>query len=407
MDGPLPASRRLDLLALAPLPCRLDGAVALQVGGSLQCAWLVEGLAQLGHRVRVLSVGPVQPSRMEPGDPPPGVEVDWFAVEKLHTATPPPADAVARRRADFERALDRALAERRPDLVLLGNEGHPWYAAEPCRERGLRTVLIAQGVPTAGIPNGIYPPDALATFTGRLAAVDGVVAVSRHLEAVLSGLGLDRVTTIETATDTDAFRPRKPDPELLTAHDIEPGRFVVGSFVHMRPEKRIEDIVRSAELVVRSRPDALYLLAGEGRDREAIERLVAELGLGANVRLLGELDHRRVPAYMNLCDAVVLASEREGYSLVCREAQASGCALLATDIPAGRAATAGGSGLLFALGDVEDLAAKTLELAGDEALRRSICERGRAAVVENGSGDWIEAWSELLTEAARGEPAWR
>jgi glycosyltransferase involved in cell wall biosynthesis len=397
----------LDVLALAPLPCRLDGAPALQVGGSLQCAWLVEGLARLGHRVRVLSVGPVQPSPIEPGDAPPGVEVDWFAVEKLHASTPPPAEAVARRRGDFERALDRALAERRPDLVLLGNESHPWYATEPCSERGLRTVLIAQGVPTAGIPDGIYPPDVLETFAGRLAAVDGIVAVSGHLEAVLRGLGLDRVSTIVTGTDTHAFRPREPDPGLLALHGIDPGRFVVGSFVHMRPEKRIEDIVRSAELVVRWRPDALYLLAGEGRDREAIERLVAELGLAASIQMVGELDHTRVPAYMDLCDVVVLASEREGYSLVCREAQASGCALLASDIPAGRAAAAEGAGLLFALGDVEDLAAKTLALADDEALRTSICDRGRAAVAEKGAGDWIEAWSELLIEAAREEPAWR
>jgi hypothetical protein len=130
--------------------------------------------------------------------------------------------------------------------------------------------------------------------------------------------------------------------------------------------------------------------------------LVAAKGLGDSFRFVGELDHVSVPTYMTLCDVVVLASEREGYSLVCREAQASGCALVVSDIPAGLAAARGGrAGVIFRLGDVEDLAAKTLTVARDETLRRSLAERGRAAVVENGGDDWIRTWSETIVATAR------
>jgi glycosyltransferase involved in cell wall biosynthesis len=377
--------------------------VAFQVGGSLQCAWLVAGLARLGHRVRALAVGPPQPSPMEPGDLGPGVEVDWFAVEMLDTVRPPAAAEVARRRAQFELALDRALSRRRPDLVLLGNESHSWYAAEPCRERALPSVGIAQGVPTAAIPDGIYPPAALDALAGRLLGLDLVVAVSHDLEAILRGLGLTRVTTIETGTDTEAFRPRAPDRHLLAALDIEPGSFVIGSFSHMRPEKRIADVVRSAEIVLRSEPRARYLVAGSGPQLDAIVDLVAEAGLGESFRLVGELDHELVPAYMALCDVVVLASEREGYSLVCREAQASGCALVVSDIPAGRAVARGGAtGLVFELGDVEDLAGKILALARDDDLRRSVGERARAAVMGNNGDAWIHTWAEALASVTPG-----
>ncbi|MDX6642591.1 MAG: hypothetical protein QOD76_553, partial [Solirubrobacteraceae bacterium] len=395
-------SDRLDILALAPIPGRSNGIAALQVGGSLQCAWLLAGLARLGHTVRVISVGPLQPSDVEPGDLGPDVAVDWFAVEKLDTAEPPAAEDVRRRRAQFEVALDRALADRRPDVVILGNESHPWYAADPCAERGLQTVLIAQGVPTAGLPSGIYDPPARREFVEQLAKVDLIVAVSDDLEAILRGLGLDRVRTIETGIDTDAFRPRPKDADLLEANHVDPGRFVVGSFVHMRPEKRVLDIVSSAEIVLRSEPGAVYLIAGGGPLTDETVEQVAAKGLGDSFRFVGEVDHPHVPAYMSLCDAVVLASEREGYSLVAREAQASGCALIASDIPAGLAAARGGqAALTFSLGDVEDLAAKTLILARDEALRRSLAERGRAAVVENGGDDWIRVWSETIVATAR------
>ena len=397
---------RLEVLALAPLPYRSKGRVAFQVGASLHCDWLLTGLAGLGHRVRALATSPLQPSDLEPGDLGPAVEVDWFAVEKLNTVRPPAPEEVRRRRAQFEVALDRALAERRPDVVILGNESHPWYAADLCRDRGLATVLIAQGVPTAAIPAGIYPPPALHALVEQLGKVDLIVAVSDHLEGILRELGLTRVRTIETGIDTDAFRPRPPEVDLLEAHDIEPGRLLIGSFAHMRPEKRVLDVVSSAEIVLRSEPRALYLVAGDGPQREAMVELVASKGLSESFRFLGELDHANVPAYMALCDVVVVASEREGYSLVCREAQASGCALVVSDIPAGLAAARGGdAAMVFRLGDVADLAAKTLTLARDSTRRRSLGGSARAAVLGNSGDGWIRSWSEAIVATARGQAA--
>jgi 1,2-diacylglycerol 3-alpha-glucosyltransferase len=174
----------------------------------------------------------------------------------------------------------------------------------------------------------------------------------------------------------------------------------------MRPEKRVLDVVSSAEIVLRSEPRALYLVAGDGPQREAMVELVASKGLSESFRFLGELDHANVPAYMALCDVVVVASEREGYSLVCREAQASGCALVVSDIPAGLAAARGGdAAMVFRLGDVADLAAKTLTLARDSTRRQSLGGSARAAVLGNSGDGWIRSWSEAIVATARGQAA--
>ncbi len=184
----LPASGQLDVLAVAPLPYRLDGRGQFQLGGAFYCAKLLVGLARLGHCVRALASGPQPPGPEQP-EPLPGLTVEWFALDFLSAAKPPPAEYVRGQRARFEAALDRALSQRRPDIVLLGSESQAWYVAEPCRERGLATLRVAHGVPTAVLPAGIYPPRAVRALLAHMSQVSRVVTVARHLEEILRHLG--------------------------------------------------------------------------------------------------------------------------------------------------------------------------------------------------------------------------
>ena len=398
---PLAVNGLLDLLVVGPLPYRNKGQDVDQRGGVLYNVALLQGLRRLGHDVRVLATGPPQPGRLEPGDLGPDISVEWFAVEYLTARTPPAPAEVEKRCGQLERAVDRAIAERRPDLVVLGHEAQVFYA-DACLERGLPTVLFAHGVPTHGLLDGVYPPSALEALLERLSAIDLIVTVSRHLEAILRALGLVRVRTIRTGIDAEAFSPRRKDPALLASHGIEDDRFVVGSFSRMRAIKRVADLVASAELVLRSQPRVLFLLAGDCPERQAVVDLVERMGLGESVRFLGEIDHTCVPDYMALCDAVVLASEREGFGLSVLEAQACGRAVIASDIPAVRELVDDRrTGRLFPVGDVEALADRILELVTDGSLRRTLEERARASALALSSESWIRACSEMLIETAR------
>jgi glycosyltransferase involved in cell wall biosynthesis len=269
-------------------------------------------------------------------------------------------------------------------------------------ERDLPTLLISHGVPTAALHTGIYPPDATQALVAHLAGVDRIVTVASHLEAILSDFGVTRVETISTGVDVERLRPRAKDPQLLRSLGIEEGQFVVGSFSHHRSEKRLTDVVASAELVLRSAPHVVYLVAGDGPCRHEIAELIEAKGLSASFRVTGELDHADVPAYLALAHAVVLASEREGCPLICLEAHAAGRALIVSDIPAGREAARGGeTGLLFRLGDVADLAARTLELVNDDTLRAKQAANGLAAVGDHSTERWIQSCSDALVRTAR------
>ena len=73
------------------------------------------------------------------------------------------------------------------------------------------------------------------------------------------------------------------------------------------------------------------VIAGEGPERAPLEALIARLGLGDRVRLLGARAHEDLPELYTAADALVLASTREGWANVLLEAMACGTPVVASD----------------------------------------------------------------------------
>lgn len=108
---------------------------------------------------------------------------------------------------------------------------------------------------------------------------------------------------------------------------------------------------------VRHRHPAHLVILGEGRERPALEALVRQLGVGADVSLPGFVDNPH--AYMANAAVFVLSSRWEGLPTVLIEALASGTRVVATDCPSGpREILAGGThGALVPVGDTPAIAA--------------------------------------------------
>lgn len=90
-------------------------------------------------------------------------------------------------------------------------------------------------------------------------------------------------------------------------------------------------LLRAFSCLRARRPDAILLLVGDGdaQERAKIESSIAELHLGASVKLLGQrMDVCRI---MQAADLFVMPSEFEGLPIALVEAQAAGLACLAAD----------------------------------------------------------------------------
>jgi glycosyltransferase involved in cell wall biosynthesis len=163
--------------------------------------------------------------------------------------------------------------------------------------------------------------------------------------------------------------------------------------------------VASAARALARNPRLLYVVVGDGEDRARMEAACRQARVRERFRFVGWVAHGRMPAYVTLADLVVCPSEHEAQSLVCLEAQASGRALLASDIPAAREIVRDGeTGLLFPTGDVEQLAARTVALAGDARLRRAIGVQARAAARAHGVARIVTRYAETLAAVLAGTP---
>jgi glycosyltransferase involved in cell wall biosynthesis len=100
----------------------------------------------------------------------------------------------------------------------------------------------------------------------------------------------------------------------------------------LHPVKNHAFLIRACHELRKRGVPFLCLIAGEGSERVALERLIGDLNLGDEVKLLGHVSRRKLAAYYTLCDLAVLTSRSEGLPLVLMEAMAFGRLVLAPAI---------------------------------------------------------------------------
>ena len=96
-------------------------------------------------------------------------------------------------------------------------------------------------------------------------------------------------------------------------------------------EKNIDFLLRMFVQLRAQRPDALFVIAGEGPAREHLIKLTRDLGLTDHVRFIGYLDRNTdLPNCYAAGDAFVFASRTETQGLVLLEAMAQGTPVVST-----------------------------------------------------------------------------
>jgi 1,2-diacylglycerol 3-alpha-glucosyltransferase len=96
-------------------------------------------------------------------------------------------------------------------------------------------------------------------------------------------------------------------------------------------EKNIGFLLRMFVKLRAARPDAMFVIAGEGPARESLVKLARSLGVENAVRFIGYLDRAsELPDCYAAGDAFVFASRTETQGLVLLEAMAQGTPVVST-----------------------------------------------------------------------------
>jgi glycosyltransferase involved in cell wall biosynthesis len=125
--------------------------------------------------------------------------------------------------------------------------------------------------------------------------------------------------------------------------------------------------------------DAIFILAGDGPERDALEEQVRLLAVEDRVRFLGYRSD--IPELLANSDALVLPSLYEGLPLAVLEAMAAGKPVVATSVGGtDEAVVDGETGFLVPPRDSDALAAAIRRVIQDDVLAQRLGANGRARV---------------------------
>ncbi len=164
-------------------------------------------------------------------------------------------------------------------------------------------------------------------------AVDSLVVPSPQMLSKLREYGVETPAEV-LPTGIDAARFRGGDgARFRAAHGIPADRPMLVHISRVAHEKNIDFILRMLSHVVRTVPDVLLVIAGEGPALGHLKAMVGRLGLRANVQFVGYLDRSTtlLDCY-RAGHAFVFASRTETQGLVLLEALALGTPVISTAV---------------------------------------------------------------------------
>jgi glycosyltransferase involved in cell wall biosynthesis len=192
---------------------------------------------------------------------------------------------------------------------------------------------------------------------------------SKHFLVDHVGLRERDIAVIPNGVDTARFSPR------CNALRIE-SPLRIGTVGSLSPVKNQALLIRACHRALLQGIDLTLVIAGEGRERPALEKLILTLGITEKVHLLGHVTD--TPAFLNSLDIFVLSSDSEAHPNALSEAMACGLPCIASRVGGVAEITdQGRAALLFERGDEEALAAHIADFASAPGKRLAF---GKAAL---------------------------
>jgi glycosyltransferase involved in cell wall biosynthesis len=235
---------------------------------------------------------------------------------------------------------------------------------------------------------------------------DVIVAVSREdRRRMIEIEGIDP-SVVRFIPNGIAATPAIPSHDVRVEFGIPAEAPVVAAVTVLRREKALDVLIDAAGLLAPGFPGLRVLIAGRGKDREALERYARERGLDGTVAFIGL--RRDVADLLASADVAVNSSDFEGSPLSVIEYLAAGKAVVATRVGGVPDIVEDGvHGLLVERRDPVALANALARLLRDPALRAEMGARGRARqqrefTLEAMIGRIEELYEELFHASARG-----
>ena len=205
-------------------------------------------------------------------------------------------------------------------------------------------------------------------------------AVRSHVHTV-EGCRRDKIAVIPNGVDLTRFHGAHSNTTVPQAALPASGP-ILGCVARLSPKKGHDTLLEAAARVVRQRPDATFVLVGDGPLRTEIQAHADRLGLNGRLRFLGLVEN---PAsLLPRMDVFVLPSNMEGMSNALLEAMAAGRPVVATNVGGNAEVVLDGvTGVLVPPREPGQMAEALLGLLANPARASAMGAAGRARVEDH------------------------
>jgi glycosyltransferase involved in cell wall biosynthesis len=344
---------------------------------------LAMGFAARGHEVSLAAVYPHAKGSLE---------LTGNLAWDLALARPPSSKAAGH---EAVRGVFRILQASRPDVVFTAlPAANVLFAAmnivrwRPCR------IFLSHHSPVQTHSRML---DRLDSLVARASMVRKVICVSEAVRASLSGKPAAyraKATVIKNALPLWVERQIDELNNGAEGRVSRPGRKIVACG-RLAPQKNFPVLVRAMAAL----EDASLEIVGGGPDESALRALVASLGLGERVTLLGARSRAETLAIVSQADIFAQPSLFEGHSLALVEAAKLGLPLVVSSVPSQVEGVTRRDGTLCALTHEADdhvgLARALARLLDDTATRDAYRSLAVTLAGEIHFADMLDAYEQL------------
>jgi glycosyltransferase involved in cell wall biosynthesis len=231
--------------------------------------------------------------------------------------------------------LLRVLVKReRYDVVLCGHVNLLPLAEIASRLMGAKRVLLIYGI-DAWSPTGRRLSDRLVART------DVVISISRFTKQRFlswSTVHDNRVHLLPNAIHMEDYGIGEKPHYLEQRYGLSGKKVLMtlGRLLQSEQQKGIDEMLEILPELMAEEKNLSYLVAGDGDDKQRLERKAASLGLNGHVVFAGRVPETEKADHYRLADAFVMPGRQEGFGFVFLEAMASGIPVVASSLDGSR-----------------------------------------------------------------------
>ena len=201
---------------------------------------------------------------------------------------------------------------------------------------------------------------------------DKIIAVSDYIKnRVEPAVARKKTITIHNSIDPQKIAAIKSVDDIKLELGIPADKKIVGYAGRLVAIKGLDLLLNSANLISKNREDVVFVIVGDGPERQNLENLVTGLKLQNYVYFTGFRSD--IINVMSAFDILTLTSYNEGVPMVLLEGMALGIPVVSTSVGGiTEVIEDGSSGLLVKSRDPEDLASAYLEVLDSPVLKNNL-----------------------------------